>query len=144
MTGEKVNVQSIQAREALLNIERNTKDLSNLDVDLSTLTSNSDDNTSNIESIASYQFEMRNRLRATFGAYGHEFITNSAFNTDNFCAIQAIGGDVTLDYSTYDISDNSEIAHTSITIPDGVTIYGNRLTGVEVASGTLLAYYAIH
>jgi hypothetical protein len=80
-----------------------------------------------------------NNNAASFGLYGHEYVTDGSYSDKEFYALQAVGGDATLTYTDTAIDTQGAVTHSSKTLPDGVVVYGS-ITSLTVASGTVIGY----
>lgn len=80
---------------------------------------------------------------ASMGVNGHVFVTNSAYSTSTFNVLVAWGGaDAQVDYTLTRL-DGTTVTHSNVAIKDGgMPIFG-VITGLNVDSGTVCAYYAI-
>lgn len=80
---------------------------------------------------------------STMGLNGHEFVTDGTYSNETFGVLVAWGGaDAQVDYTLTKL-DGTTITHSNVTLTSGGTpIYG-KITGLNVDSGTVCAYYAI-
>lgn len=80
---------------------------------------------------------------ATMGVNGHRFVTDDTYSGETFAALVAWGGaDAQVDYTVTKL-DGTTITHSNVTLTDGGTpIYGT-ITGLNVDSGTVCAYYGV-
>lgn len=88
-----------------------------------------------------YERQLRNVSFMTMGLDGHRFVTDGTYSGDTFCALIAWGGaDAQVDY-TLVREDGTTITHSNVALKDGgFPIYGT-ITGLNVDSGTVCAYY---
>ena len=76
---------------------------------------------------------------ASFGLYGHAWVTDDTYSDKQFYCLQAMT-DATVTYTDTAIDTGAAVTHTGQTLPAGLALFGN-ITNVNVTNGTLVAYY---
>lgn len=82
-------------------------------------------------------------IYSTMGLNGHRFVTDDSYSNETFGALVAWdGADAQVDYTVTKL-DGTTITHSNVTLTNGGTpIYG-VITGLNVDSGTVCAYYGV-
>lgn len=84
-------------------------------------------------------------LLLSMGVNGHKFATSSTSQAGEvFCALVAWdGADAQVDYTVTQL-DGTTITHSNVTLTNGgMPVYGH-ITGLNVDSGTVCAYYGLN